>query len=86
MMVDQRQGVAIKDLLDTFLSQEVVRETEFDGAGRIQPLYLLVRQREIQARQIVLKLGELARAENGNDDPPLLLPDPVDGYLRGRAA
>ena len=38
MIVDQRQGVAIKDLLDAFLSQEVVGKTEFDGAGRIQPL------------------------------------------------
>ncbi len=48
---------AINNIADEIVGEKTVRENRLDGACVVQTLQMLVRQIQIQARQIVLKLA-----------------------------
>src|SRR5262245_37211841 len=67
--------------------QEIVREPEFDGTGRIQPGEEFIRDSQIARTEIVRQLLCIACSQDWDDfGAMLLLEDPSNRELCGRTA
>jgi hypothetical protein len=66
---------AVADGTDHFFCVQVLRKPQFDAAGVFKRLYLFRSERQVEAREIVLQLRKLSRANDGDDwHIPVLLP------------
>ena len=80
VVVEQLQGVAEGEPA----AVKIMREAELDATDRVQSRALLAAQLELERAQVLLRLGQRARADDRDHDAaPLLGANPRDRHLAG---
>src|SRR5689334_25159113 len=81
MVVNLIEGLAEDDITRPAFD-EVAREAVLDPAYIIEALHMLIAQQTLNTIKIVLKLRDVACAQNRDELGTLLLTNPIDAHLR----
>ena len=82
MIIDQIASAAVHESANHVTGEEVVRKAELDRAGVREPAHMFRREFEFERVDVVLRLLEISRADDGYHYAALL-PHPIDSHLRG---